>query len=90
MNLLPKQTHSHRKQTYGYQRGKGHWGGKNQEIEINIYTLLYVKDDLQGPTVQHKNYIQYFTRTYKESESKECIMYTHTHIYTHIHMYMYN
>ena len=43
MNLLTKQeeTHRHRKQTYGYQRGKrgrdklGGW--------INMYTLLYIK-----------------------------------------------
>ena len=28
MNLLPKQkeTHRYRKQTYGYQKGKGGWG----------------------------------------------------------------
>ena len=33
---------SHRKQTYGYQRGKGE-EGVNWEIWIDIYTLLYIK-----------------------------------------------
>ena len=43
MNLLTKQkeTHRHRKQTYGYQRGR--WGGLNEEYGINRYTLLYIK-----------------------------------------------
>ena len=43
-NLLIKQNqiHRHRKQTYGYQRGKG-WGqvGINYEYEIN--KQLYIK-----------------------------------------------
>ena len=34
-----KQRHRRREQTYGYQGGKG-WGGMNQEIGIDIYTLL--------------------------------------------------
>ena len=44
MNLFTKQkqTHRHRKQIYGYQRGKGR-GGISQEYEINIYTLLHIK-----------------------------------------------
>ena len=41
MNLCMKQTHRHGKQIYGYQKGKG--GGLNQEVGINIYTLLYIK-----------------------------------------------
>ena len=44
MNLFTKQiyTHRHRKQTYGYQRGKG---GRDKlgVWDINIYTLLYIK-----------------------------------------------
>ena len=44
MNIFTKQKLSHRcinrKQTYGYQEGKG---GINWEIEIDIYTLLYIK-----------------------------------------------
>ena len=43
MNLFAQQKQSHmcRKQIYGYQQGKG--GGINWEIEIDIYTLLYIK-----------------------------------------------
>ena len=42
MNLFTKQKLSHRrrKQTYGYQGGKG---GINWEVRIDIYTLLYIK-----------------------------------------------
>ena len=36
-----KQTHRHRKQTYGYQRGRG--GGIHWEFEINRCILSYVK-----------------------------------------------
>ena len=44
MNLFikQKQTHKHRKQTYGYQRGKV-GRGINWEAGISIYTLLYIK-----------------------------------------------
>ena len=44
MNLFTKhkQTHRHRKQTYGYQRGK-EVGGINLEFGINRHTLLYIK-----------------------------------------------
>ena len=42
MNLFTKQkqTHRHRKQTYGYQRVKGRMGKINEKFGINIYTLL--------------------------------------------------
>ena len=45
VNLFTKQkeTHRHRKPTYGYQRGKGGSGGIKWEIGIDIYTLLYIK-----------------------------------------------
>ena len=36
-----KQTYRYRKQTYGYQRGNT-GGGINQELGMNIYTLLYI------------------------------------------------
>ena len=41
-NLYTKQklVHRHRRQTYGYQKGKE--GGKNEESGINICTLLYI------------------------------------------------
>ena len=44
MNLALKQksTHRHKKQTYVYQ-GKRVRGEINQEVEINIYPLLYMK-----------------------------------------------
>ena len=48
-----KQTHSHRKQTYGYQRGKGvrnKLGVQDQQIQ----TTTYKTDKQQGPTVQHR------------------------------------
>ena len=46
-----KQTHRHRKLTYGYQREKGE-GGINQ-FDINRYTLLYIKQiDNKGCTEQ--------------------------------------
>ena len=60
MNLYikQKQTHRHRQQIYGYQRGK--WVGINQEIEINIYTLLHLKQitnkDLQYSTGYYTHY----------------------------------
>ena len=40
--IYKTETESQRKQTSGYQRGKG-WGGINWEFRINIYTLLYIK-----------------------------------------------
>ena len=51
MNLFTKQTHRHRKQTYGYQRGKG-GEGVNWQYGVNRYILLYYKiDKKQGSTV---------------------------------------
>ena len=80
MNLFTKQkqTHRHRKQTYGYQKGSG--GGINQEPEINIHTLVYIKQitnkDLLCST---GNYIQYLIITYngKESEKNTYIKLNH-------------
>ena len=44
MNLLTeqKETHRHRKQTYGYQRGKGA-GEINKDFGISRYKLPYIK-----------------------------------------------
>ena len=67
MNLFTKQkqTHRHRKQTYGYQREKVGGGGTNQEHGINRYTLLYIEyignKDLLCNT---GNNIQYLITTY--------------------------
>ena len=46
-----KQTNKHRKQTYGYQKGK--WRRDILRVQIKIYTILYKIDNQQGPTVQH-------------------------------------
>ena len=73
-----KQTHRHRKQTYSYQRGKGGWGGINQEFGINIYTLLYMKQITKKDLLYSTgNYTKYFVITYKgkESEKKYIYMY---------------
>ena len=73
MNLSTKQkqTHRHRKQTYGYQRGKlgrdklGVWG---EQIHSTIYKIVNNKDLLYSTG----NYIQCLVITYngKESENK--------------------
>ena len=39
--IYKTETYWQRKQIYGYQRGR--YGGINEESEINIYTLLYIK-----------------------------------------------
>ena len=81
MNLFTKQKqiHRHRKQTYGYQR-EG-WRGINQEFEVKIYTLLYIKQttnkDLQYNT---GNYTEFLVITYNKRECKK----------EYIYLYMYN
>ena len=94
MNLFTKQkqTHRHkkqtyRKQTYGYQRGKGEERGINQEFGINRYTLQYIKQknnkDLLYSTVDHciALYIQYTVITYNRKETEKEQLYTETYIY---------
>ena len=72
MNLFTKQKQSHgcRKQIYGYQGLRGE--GINWEIEIDIYTLLYVKQitnkNLLYSTV---NYTQYSAMAQKGKESQK-------------------
>ena len=41
LSTKQKQTHKHREQTYGYQRGEVQ-EGTNEELEISRCTLLYV------------------------------------------------
>ena len=66
LSTKQKQTHRHRKQTYGYQRR----GGICQEPGLNVYTLLYIKhvtsEDLSYNT---GNYTQYQVQTNKGRES---------------------
>ena len=55
MNLFmkQKQTHRHRKQTYGYQRAQG----RRDKLEVwdqQIHTTIYKIGKQQGPTVQHR------------------------------------
>ena len=40
-----KQTHRHRRQTYGYQREKGGREGINEEYGINIHAPLNIKQE---------------------------------------------
>ena len=80
MNLFPKQkeTHRHRKQIYGYQKGKRGRGGLNQEFGINTYTLLHVKEIFNKDLLfSIRNYTQYFVTKYKEKYSENT--HTHTH-----------
>ena len=77
MNLFTKQkqTHRHRKQTYGYKRGKGQ-GGINQEIGSNIYMVLYIKQIANKDLLYSTgNYTQYFVITYKRKESEKKYIY---------------
>ena len=50
-----KQTHRHRKQTYGYQRGKGVGRDKLGVWEQQIQATIYKIHKQQGPTVQHRD-----------------------------------
>ena len=74
INLFTKQKWSHRcrKQTYGYQGGKGGGRGITWEIGIDIYTRLYIKQitnkDLPYST---GNSTQYSVVTYMGKESKK-------------------
>ena len=43
MEDTQKQTYKHRKQIYGYQRGKARRGNMNQKYGINIYKQLNIK-----------------------------------------------
>ena len=64
--------------------GKVGWeGGINQEFEIKIYTLLYIKQITNKDLLYSTgNYAQYIIIIYKGKESEKDI-YTHTHIYTY-------
>ena len=77
MNLFikQKQTHRHRKQTYGYQSGKRRRGNLSRLIYkagINVCTLLYIKQitnkDLLYSTGK---YIQYSVVAYNGKESEK-------------------
>ena len=68
MNLFmkQKQTQRHRKQTYGYQRGKR---GRDKQFETNIYFLIYIKQITNKDLLYNtENYTQYFVINYKRKE----------------------
>ena len=72
MNLFTKQKHTHRlrKQTYGYQRGK--MGGINQEVGIDTYTLLYIRQITNKHLLYSTgNSTQYSVMAYMGKESKK-------------------
>ena len=59
-----KQTHRYREQTSGYQWGEGrreeqNWGRKLRS-NIGVQTTMYKRNKLQGYTIQHRKYSQYF------------------------------
>ena len=62
MNLFTKQkqTHRHRKQTYGYQWGKMGGGDKLGVWDQQIHTTIYKIDKQEGPTVQHRELYSIF------------------------------
>ena len=71
MNLFTKQkqTHRHRKQIYGYQRGKE--GRYKLGFGINRYTLLYIKQiNNKDLWYSRGNSIQYLVITYNGKESE--------------------
>ena len=79
MNLFTKQKQSHRcrKQTYGYQGGKG-GGGINWETGIDIYTLLYIKQITNKDLLYSTgNSTQYSVMTYtgEDSEKEQVFVY---------------
>ena len=62
-----KQTHRHRKQTYGFQRGKA--GGQNLEFVISSSKLLYIKQiNNRVLLYSTRHYSQYLVITYSEKE----------------------
>ena len=68
MNLFTnqKQSHGHRKQTYGYQRGKG-----DQQIQ----TTIYKTDEQQGPTLQNRELYSISCNKPQQKEYKKENMY---------------
>ena len=88
MNLFTKQkqTHRHRKQTYGYQKGKG-VGGINQEFGISRYKLLCIKQiNSKVLLCSTGNYIQYIVINHngKESEKEYIDIQIHRYRYRYI------
>ena len=77
MNLFTKQkqTHRHRKQTYGYQRGRG-WSGMDWEFGISRRKLLY-REWINNKVLLCGigNYIQYLVTNYNGKEYEKEYVY---------------
>ena len=74
MNLFTKQkeTYRYRKQTYSYQRGNMGGGGIYQELEMNIHTLLYIRQITDKDLLYSTgSCTQYSVLTYMRKESKK-------------------
>ena len=67
-----KQTHRLRKQTYGYQRGKGVGGDKLGVRDQQIYTTIY-KINNKDLLYSTGNYIQHLIKTYNGKESEKVL-----------------
>ena len=71
MNLFTKQkqTHRHRKQTYGYQRGWQGRGEKNKSLGL-MDTHYYMQiDERQGLLDSTEDYTQYLVTAYNGKDS---------------------
>ena len=71
VDLFKKQKYSQTQETKLRLKGKG--GGRNQEFGINKLLSIYIKqiNNKQGPTVQHREYIQYLVITYDGKKSEK-------------------
>ena len=79
MNLFTKQkqTHRHRKQTYGYQRGRG-WGRDKLGVwDYQIQTTIY-KINNKVLLCSTGNYIQYPVLNHNGKEYEKEYIHTHT------------
>ena len=77
LSMKQKQNHGHREQTGGCQGGGG-WERDGLRVwDQQMQTGIYKMDKKQGPTVQHRDYIQYpmINHNGKEYEKEYIYMY---------------
>ena len=84
MNLFTKQeqTHRHRKQTYGYQRGKEE--GRRDKLGVwdqQIQTTIYKINNNKVLLYSIGNYIQYLVINYNGKEYANIYIYIYIYIY---------
>ena len=72
MDLFTKQKYSQTQET-NLRLPKGKVGGINQEFGINKLLSIYIKqiNNKQGPSVQHREYIQHLVITYDGKKSEK-------------------